>query len=290
MQLLPSTTFLLPSSRLLCSSQTTNSVEEKKQWDIRGLKKEIERQNLRGYKKVGKASERLAKEQAAYELLMSQANPSLEQLEQCSNLDTTKQELQQSQERLKALQDLESQIRSISSSTDPNFVSLIPTIVRLNITDTVRPVLERGPKKIKTIGIGPRKPYFTYRSTDNIDIRVGRSASDNDELSCNPELRDGCDWWMHVAGYPGSHVVIRYTGEDVMVKYRETVRDAALLAAVNSKCGQAGKITVSMTRCRNVSKPRGAKPGLVHLNGDITPIKIDVKAEQDRLNRLQKVE
>jgi hypothetical protein len=41
-------------------------------------------------------------------------------------------------------------------------------------------------------------------------------------------------------------------------------------------------------RCRNVSKPKGAKPGLVQLNGDVATIRIDVKAESKRLERLEK--
>eukprot|EP01031_Cornospumella_fuschlensis_P038987 gene38987-47426_t len=144
-----------PLTRQLCSSQPLSPVEEKTQWDIRGLKKEIERQNLRWYKKVSKASERLQKEQAAYDQLMSQETPSLEQLENCPNLEATKLELLQSQERLKALQNLDAHIRTISSTTDPGFVSLIPTILQLNITDTTRPVPERGPKKVKSPPTGP---------------------------------------------------------------------------------------------------------------------------------------
>jgi hypothetical protein len=41
-------------------------------------------------------------------------------------------------------------------------------------------------------------------------------------------------------------------------------------------------------RCRNVSKPKGSKPGLVQLNGDVATIRIDVKAESKRLERLEK--
>ena len=41
------------------------------------------------------------------------------------------------------------------------------------------------------------------------EIRVGKGAGDNDKLSLEPEHRDGHDWWLHAAGCPGSHVVIR---------------------------------------------------------------------------------
>jgi len=38
---------------------------------------------------------------------------------------------------------------------------------------------------------------------------AARMSRDNDELTLRE--RDGSDWWMHVAGFPGSHVVIRKT-------------------------------------------------------------------------------
>ena len=38
---------------------------------------------------------------------------------------------------------------------------------------------------------------------------------------------------MHVAGSPGSHVVIRYTGEDLLTAHKQTVLDAALLTAIS---------------------------------------------------------
>ena len=41
-----------------------------------------------------------------------------------------------------------------------------------------------------------------------------------------------------------------------------------------------------MVRCRQVSKPRGAKPGLVQLSGDVRTVSVCVKDEADRLERL----
>jgi predicted ribosome quality control (RQC) complex YloA/Tae2 family protein len=136
--------------------------------------------------------------------------------------------------------------------------------------------------------VEPRKPYYAYESFDGITIRVGRGASDNDELSCNPEHRDEDDYWLHVSGYPGSHVVIRYTGNDFFTdKFRETLLDACVLTAINSKAPQSGKVPVTITRPRFVSKPGGAKPGLVMLRGDVRVVNIDVKAEvAKRMDRL----
>jgi predicted ribosome quality control (RQC) complex YloA/Tae2 family protein len=46
---------------------------------------------------------------------------------------------------------------------------------------------------------------------------------------------------------------------------RRTLEAAASIAAYHSKARQAGVVPVSCTRARNVSKPRGAKPGTVQI-------------------------
>ena len=43
---------------------------------------------------------------------------------------------------------------------------------------------------------------------------------------------------------------------------------------------------MSMVRCRQVSKPRGAKPGLVQLSGEVRTVTVCVKDEAARLERL----
>ena len=111
---------------------------------------------------------------------------------------------------------------------------------------------------------------------------MGRRSEDNDELSCNPKHRDGADWWMHASGCPGSHIVIRSHDNELN---DEVVMDAAALAARQSKCTGA-VIKVSLTRCRDVKKPPGAKPGLVQLTGKVRSISVNMKKEESRLNRI----
>ena len=112
--------------------------------------------------------------------------------------------------------------------------------------------------------------------------KVGRRSEDNDELSCNPEHRDGADWWMHASGCPGSHVVIRSHNESLD---EDVIMDAASLAARQSKC-TGNIIKVSLTRCRDVKKPPGAKPGLVQLTGKVRTISVNMKKVEDRLKRI----
>lgn len=120
--------------------------------------------------------------------------------------------------------------------------------------------------------------------TLSFDGKVGKQAEDNDELSLSPQYRDGSDWWMHAAGCPGSHVVIRSHDQNLN---EEIVQDAAALAARQSKC-TGNVIRVSMTQCRHIVKPPGAKAGLVQLTGPVRTIVVNMKDAQARLARLDK--
>jgi hypothetical protein len=113
----------------------------------------------------------------------------------------------------------------------------------------------------------------------------GRARKCSGELSGGGSARQ--DWWLHVAGHPGSHVVVRSHDNDLPTTMPETLKDAAALAAKNSKAPQRGKVGVSYVRCRQVSKPSGAKAGLVQLAGDVGHLKVDVAAVGDRLARLE---
>lgn len=93
-------------------------------------------------------------------------------------------------------------------------------------------------------------------------VLVGRSAGDNDILSL--KLPSPRDFWFHVAGESGSHVVVRNpAGLDTLP--RETRRFAAALAAGYSKARRGGRVAVHAARCADVGKRRGAPPGEVTL-------------------------
>lgn len=94
---------------------------------------------------------------------------------------------------------------------------------------------------------------------------AGRTDSDNDYLSFR--VAKPGDWWFHVRGMPGSHVVLQCPpGKD---PDRETLKRAAALAAYHSKAREAGVVAVSGTRARYVTKPRGAKAGSVEIRKEI---------------------
>lgn len=45
---------------------------------------------------------------------------------------------------------------------------------------------------------------------------------------------------------------------------------------------------VSLTRCRDVKKPPGAKAGLVQLTGSVRTVSVNMKEAESRLERLDK--
>ena len=100
------------------------------------------------------------------------------------------------------------------------------------------------------------------QSPDGMIVLVGRAARDNDVLSLR--LAAPRDFWFHVAGESGSHVVVR-NPNNLDSLPRETKKFAAALAAGYSKARRGGKVAVHMARAGDVSKPRGLAPGKVHL-------------------------
>lgn len=101
-----------------------------------------------------------------------------------------------------------------------------------------------------------------FVSPDGMTVLVGRSADDNDVLTCKL-CRPG-DFWLHVAAESGSHVVVR-NPDGLPELPRETARFAAGLAAGYSKARKGGRVTVHLARGADVSKPRGLAPGKVQL-------------------------
>ncbi len=91
------------------------------------------------------------------------------------------------------------------------------------------------------------------------EVLAGRSEEDNDRLSI--KLAKPNDYWFHVRGMPGSHVILRV--EPGREPDRATRKAAAAVAAWYSKGRKGGVVAVSCTRARFVTKPRGAKPGTV---------------------------
>ena len=110
----------------------------------------------------------------------------------------------------------------------------------------------------------PEPSFWEYELGGGWKVYAGKTAEDNDVLSLRFARDD--DLWFHVHGQPGSHVLLR--GPEGEAAVRGLIEQAAAIAAWHSKAREGGKCTVDMTYARNVSKPRGAKPGSVCITGE----------------------
>ena len=73
--------------------------------------------------------------------------------------------------------------------------------------------------------------YHEYRLPGDWTVLVGKTDEDNDALSL--KIAKPNDWWFHVRGMPGSHVILRSkSNEDAN---RDIRKQAAAIAAYHSK-------------------------------------------------------
>jgi predicted ribosome quality control (RQC) complex YloA/Tae2 family protein len=114
---------------------------------------------------------------------------------------------------------------------------------------------------------------FAYELPDGWKVFAGATDADNDYLST--ELAEPDDWWFHSDGLAGSHVILRANPDQE--PSRETLRQAAAIAAYHSKARNAGIVPVHCTKARFVKKPRGAKTGTVQLSkGSVLEVRPDI--------------
>jgi predicted ribosome quality control (RQC) complex YloA/Tae2 family protein len=96
-------------------------------------------------------------------------------------------------------------------------------------------------------------------------VLSGSTDRENEHLSLG--LAAPGDYWFHVRGLPGSHVLLQ--GPSGAKPDRETLKQAAAIAAYHSKARHGGVVAVSCTLTRYVTKPHGAKPGTVQIRKEI---------------------
>lgn len=109
-----------------------------------------------------------------------------------------------------------------------------------------------------------RKPLRLV-SSDGFDVYVGRSASQNAEVTFKIGRPD--DLWLHVRAIPGAHVIIRSGGREVPER---TLHEAAGVAAFFSRARAEPLVDVELSRRRQVRKVPGGAPGLVTYRAEQT--------------------
>ena len=130
-----------------------------------------------------------------------------------------------------------------------------------DLAEIRRELLETGYLK-KQKGVKPDKSKkqgpMRFVSSDGYEILVGRSNSQNDELTTKTARRT--DIWLHTKSVHGSHVIISCEGREPPER---TIAEAASIAAYYSQGREGGKTAVDYTAVRFVRKPSGSMPGKV---------------------------
>jgi predicted ribosome quality control (RQC) complex YloA/Tae2 family protein len=137
---------------------------------------------------------------------------------------------------------------------------LPPGIARsLGVDRAASPAAPRRPAPARRAPVPARLQPRHFRSREGWEVLIGRSNEGNDYLThrlARPE-----DYWFHVHGAAGSHVVLR-RGKGRNEPSRRTLAEVAAWAAFHSQARTAGKVPVIVTRKRYVRKPRKGPPGL----------------------------
>lgn len=107
----------------------------------------------------------------------------------------------------------------------------------------------------------PPVKAWEYTLAGKWTVLAGKTDADNDRLSLK-EARPN-DWWFHVRGMPGSHVLLKALPDEEPGK--DILKAAAAVAAWHSKARTGGVTSVACTKAAYVTKPRGAKPGTVQI-------------------------
>jgi len=126
---------------------------------------------------------------------------------------------------------------------------------------------------------GDALPYRTFRSSGGLEIRVGRGARHNDDLTFHHSSPD--DVWLHARHAAGAHVVLRWPGPGNPPG--RDLAEAAALAALHSKARTSGRVPVDWTRRKYVRKPRHAPAGSVRIERART---LFVEPDPELLERL----
>ena len=121
-----------------------------------------------------------------------------------------------------------------------------------------------------------------FTSSDGFAILVGRTGKDNDRLTFRLASPD--DFWLHARGVPGAHVIVRNPRREARPP-RETLQEAAEMAAWYSDARESDHADVHWTRRKNVRRSRGSSPGTVTLKRSET-LRVRPKPPRDDLSQV----
>ena len=167
------------SAATAVSDDNDNQKTVSSEWNVPGLRKEVTRLTVRCHKKIGKASQRLRKAQEEVDRLTSSPDVTMEELEQCPNVDEIEADLSDLQQRLKKLNQLEVLLTDVKTTKkNPSVVlpeHVASLAIELEVADEApvrqtekAPKKDKGPKNMQAF----RLPYRRYYTVNKTEIRV----------------------------------------------------------------------------------------------------------------------
>ncbi len=97
-----------------------------------------------------------------------------------------------------------------------------------------------------------------FITANGYEVLIGKNNIQNDNLTMKTAAP--YDWFFHVKGAPGSHVIMFCNGEEPDA---EDFTQAAEAAAYYSSKKEGENVEVDYTQVKNIKKPSGSKPGFV---------------------------
>ena len=123
--------------------------------------------------------------------------------------------------------------------------------------------------------------FLKFRTSDGFLFFCGKNSKANDVLTLKKGKKD--DYWFHISDLPGSHLVVFTNGKEIS---DIAILEAATVAAYYSSARDEKKADVWYTPLLNVSKQKGAKPGMVTLK-EVKTITVNLDFELTQKLRLK---
>lgn len=105
----------------------------------------------------------------------------------------------------------------------------------------------------------PAGKPLEYVTSGGYRLLCGKNNLQNDQLTT--KIAEKNDWWFHIKGAPGSHVIMFTDGREEPSALDFT--EAATVAAYNSSLCEGKNVAVDYTQVRYIKKPQASKPGFV---------------------------
>ena len=124
---------------------------------------------------------------------------------------------------------------------------------------SISPASEKPPAKRPRAKDAVSQPFRTFMLESGAMVYVGKSARSNDQLTFG--FARPHDYFFHVRGYEGSHVILRAKVPRTQKPPKQVMAAAASIAAHYSKAKTQKNVPVSYTQRKYVKKDKKGKPG-----------------------------